>query len=331
MIRIFKNLSLLVLFVFLVLTSTKSVASKSDIFVLAKINNQIITNIDLINRYKLIVSISKIKFSSQKEKQIIFNQLLNTLVDENLQINEAKNLGINLDQEKFNQSLEQIAKSQNKTITQFKNSFDRKSISYQSFFRQIESQILWSQIIRGVIVPKIKISQSEIDELLEFRKIESNIKKSFLSEIYIPFDYKNGADKIDSKSLVSKLYDEITKGKNFQTIIKQFSKSATAEFNGEIGWVSNLDVDKRISSAIQDLKIGQISQPVLMDDGYYLFKVNDQKTFSTLTDEDLEQIQNIIFNRKLQLASKSYLMQIRKKSYIEVDQKKLLNSINNVR
>jgi peptidyl-prolyl cis-trans isomerase SurA len=294
MTRIFKNLSLLILFSFLFFVSTKSFAARSasapspSIFVLAKVNDQIITNIDLINRYKLILNISKIKFNSTKERQVILNQILNTMIDENLQINEAENLGINLDQEKFNQSLQGVAKSQEKTVKQFQNSFDRKSISYQSFLRQLESQILWSQIIRAVIVPKIKISQSEIDELLELRKIESNIKKSLLSEIYIPFDYKSGADKIDSKSLVSKLYDEIKKGKDFKSIAKQFSKSATAEFNGEIGWVSGDEVDERIAEAITDLKTGQVSRPVLMDDGYYLFKINEQKTFSTLTKQDLE-------------------------------------------
>lgn len=309
--------------IFFLLAESSFSADQSEITILAKVNNRIITNIDLIDRYRLVSSISKIKFNSLAEKQAIFSQLLKTMVDEELQIQEAKNLQIELDQDKFDQSLKEIASSQKKTIRQLYSSFQGKSISYASFTRQLQSQVLWSQIVRKEVVPKIKISQSEINELLEFRKIKSDIKKLFISEIYIPFDYKNGHDAIDSKSLIFKIYDELKKSKDFKNIVKQFSHSPTAEFGGEIGWVGEGDVDRRIYQAIKGLEVGEVSKPVLMDGGYYLFKVGDQKTFSTLTDQDLEQIKNIIFNKKLQLYAKSYLMDIRKKAYIKIDQKKL--------
>lgn len=298
-------------------------ANQSSIVILAKVNNHIITNIDLAERYKLVSGISKVKFNSPQEKQIIFNQLLKTMIDEELQTEEAKAVEVELDQEKFNQGLKDFAKSQNKTVSQFQESLKAKGISYQNFLKEMQSQVLWSQVIRKVVVPKIKVSQSEIDELLELRKIKSDIRKLSISEIYLPFDYKNGSDAIDSKTLAFKLYDELKNGKNFKNIVKQFSRSATAEFDGEIGWVGKGDVDGRIYQSISNLKPGEVSSPVLMDDGYYLFKVNDQKIMSVLTDQDLDQVKNIIFNKKLQLYSKSYLMDIRKKAYIEIDWQKL--------
>lgn len=320
------------LFLFILLASFNCQNSFADqkIFIVAKVNNQIITNLDLLDRYHLISSISKIKFNSSQEKKVVFNQLLNAVIEEELQIAEAGRLEIKLDQDKFDQALSKVAKSQGKNVGQLESSFKSKLISYQNFLKQLQSQILWSQIVNAVLTPKIKVSQAEIDELLEFRKIESSITKSFLSEIYIPFNYKNGDDEIDSKSLAIKLSSELKKGKDFKTLVKQFSRSATSEFDGEIGWVGEGDVDTKIYQAIAKLKTGNVSDPVLMGDGYYLFKISDQKTFSTLTNQDLEQIKNIIFNKKLQLSAKSYLMDLKKKAYIEINNNNLNSLIKDL-
>jgi peptidyl-prolyl cis-trans isomerase SurA len=262
---------------------------------------------------------SKIKIDSKQEKQIVLRQILQKMIDEELQIKEAKNLGISLNQEKSRQVQSEISQGYNKKPEELEGLFRQKSIPYKSFLRQIESQILWSDIVKKTIVPTIKVSQSEIDELLELRKIKTNIDKYFISELFIPFIHKNNNESINSKSLAFKLFNEIEKGKNFNDITRQFSQSPTAEFNGEIGWVGDGDVDDKIYQELVKTKIGKTSRPVLMKDGYYLFKVAKKKSFSTLTKEDKEQINNIIFSQKLQLMAKSRLMDLRKNSYIEID------------
>lgn len=318
---------LLFLLTFFFLADNSFAKNSAQVDIIAKVNNKIITNTDLVDRYKLVLNISKIKFNSESEKRVVFNQLLQQMIDELLQIDHAKDLNIELDQKKFDSAFNEIAQTQKKNTDQFKNFFKTKSLSYSSFLSQLQSQILWSQIIHKEIIPAIKVSQSEVNELLEFRKIKSTVSKLFLSEIYLPLDYKNGNDAIDSRVLANKLVSELKKGKDFKVVVKQFSRSPTAEFDGEVGWVGEGDVDVKVYRAISSLESGQISDPVLMNDGYRLFKVLDKKTFSTLTDQDLEQIKNHIFSVKVQLMAKSYLMDLRKKAYIEINHDKMADLI----
>jgi peptidyl-prolyl cis-trans isomerase SurA len=289
----------------------------------AKVDNQVITNLDLSDRLSVITKMSKIKIGSKQEKDVIIRQILQKMINEKLHNKEAKTLGIGLNEEKLYQVKSEISQGYNASPEELDSIFQQESIPYQSFLRQIKAQILWSDIVRKTIVPTIKVSQSEIDELLELRKIKTNIDKYFISELFIPFIHKNDNKSINSKTLAFKLFKEIEKGKNFNDITKQFSQSPTAEFNGEIGWVGSGDVDDKIYKAILRTKIGKTSRPVLMEDGYYLFKVSKKQSFSTLTDEDKEQINNIIFSQKLQLRAKSRLMDMRKNSYIEIDKKAL--------
>jgi peptidyl-prolyl cis-trans isomerase SurA len=297
--------------------------STKKVFVVAKVDNQAITNLDLTERFAVITKMSKIKIDSPQEKRIIINQILQKMIDENLQNKEAKKLGITVDQEKILQIRSEVSQSKNIDPEKLEDFFTAKSIPYESFLRQIESQILWSEIVKKTIAPTIKVSQSEIDELLELRKIKTNIEKYFISELFIPFIYKNKNDSIDSKSLAFKLFNEIEKGKSFNDIVRQFSQSPTAEFDGEIGWIGVGDVDDETYQEIVKTKTGETSRPVLTKDGYYLFKVAKKQSFNTLTKEDKDQVKNIIFSQKLKLMAKSHLMDLRKNSYIEIEKKEL--------
>jgi len=301
---------------------TKALASQNPpIFIIAKIDNQVITNIDLINRYRVVLKMSKIQFKLQLEKQIALNKIQQKIIDQTLQIRQARSLQKTIDEQRFQKAQAEIADGFQKTPQQLREFFKQQLVSYESFKQGLQAQLLWSDIIKKVIASKIKVNQSEIDELLELRKIKANIEKYFIAEIFIPFDHKN--NDVDSKDLATKLSEELKKGKNFIDIVKQFSRSPTAEFGGEIGWVGSGDVDDRIYEGIIRTKPEEVSAPILMDDGYYLFKVINKKTFSTLTEQDSNQIKNIIFSKKLQLLAKSYLMDLRKKSYIEINQQKL--------
>ncbi len=315
----------LTILIVLILPFNKTFASqnKTQIIVIAKIDNRVITNLDLIDRYKLVLEMSKINLSGAQEKRIVLGQILQKMIDEELQIKEASTLGINLDQQKFDQAQAEVSKTLHQNPKQLISFFKHRSISYASFSRQLEAQILWSIFITASVAPKTKVSQSEINELLELRKIKSDIEKYFIAEIFIPFEYKNDGKSVDSKDLSFKLFDEFKKEKNFDNIVKQFSRSPTAEFNGEIGWIGVGDVDVRIYKAVSQTKLNEVSVPVLMDDGYYLFKVINKKTFNSLTSQDIEQVKNIVFNKKLQLMARSRMMDLRKNAYIEIDRQSL--------
>ncbi len=321
----FAIFSIIFSIVFLASPNPIAFASQNqNIFVIAKVNNQAITNIDLINRYNLVLKISKIKFTNKQEKQIVLNQILQKMIDEELQIKEAATIGAPLEQNKLDQSIAEIAQIWGVNPKHIKSFFAKNSLSYDSFLKQMQAQLLWSEVIKKAVAQKVKISQSDIDELLELRKINANIEKFFLSEIFIPNDYKSQEDVVDSKNLAFKLFNELKNGGNFNNFVKQFSRSPTAEFNGEIGWVGDGDVDQKIYQEVIKTKVGNATNPILMTDGYYLFKVSNKQSFSSLTPQDLEQVKNIIFNKKLQLLAKGYLMNLRKNAYVEIDKKGIL-------
>lgn len=294
-----------------------------QIFPLAKVGNHIITNFDLTDRLQFIIAISDLKISSAAERKLLARQVLDKMIDEELQSQEAAKLKITLSDEELDAAIANIASNQGRSVDQLRVVFKKEGISYEHYRVFISGQILWNKFIKQVLVPQIKVSDAEIAEYLESRKINNSAFRLKLAEIYIPFDYKTSQGKLDAEKLIAKLRDELMIKDNFANLATQFSRSATAEFGGEIGWIEKVDIDPKIYESINALEVGKISNVLRSKDGYYIFKILDKETVSALQAEDIAKVKSHIMNNKLQVVAKAYLFDLHKNSFIEINQKNL--------
>ena len=142
-----------------------------SISIKANINNEIVTNIDLQNRYNFFIKTTNIKNNSSSEKKFITKQILNKLVDENIQRQEAKKLKIIIKDSKLTEVLTNIAISQGfSSLKDFKKDFKKNKISYQQYQEQIKSQLLWKEVIFQKVKPRIAVNESDINEMIELQK-----------------------------------------------------------------------------------------------------------------------------------------------------------------
>ena len=296
--------------------------SFANSFVVAKINSKVITNLELTDRYQFVLLSSQIKGLLDQDKKSLLNQIIDKMVDEELIRQEADSLKIAVTNDEIQDAIELVALRQKKNAVQFKLSLIQNGVFFENYAKQIESELLWSKIISEVLRSKVKITESETKEFFEQQKFDINVKKLFIAEIFIPKD----EDSSNHAAAISrKLVSELRNGADFRNIVKQFSRdSLSAEHNGEIGWVSQKDIDKKIYEEVSKLKKGEYSDPILLTDGYYIFKLIESKVETKIEDQDLNVARNNIFMRKLQNVAKGYLMDLRKRAFVEIDRERLL-------
>lgn len=306
----------------LISIESSSAASKEANFVVAKVNNKIITNLDLADRYRFVMLSSKISNISAEDKKNLLSQIVDKMIDEELIRKEAENLKITVTSDEIADAIELTALHQKQNAVQFKLSLITRGISFENYAKQVESELLWSKIIFDVLKLRVKITDVETKEFFEQQKLNINVKKLHIAEIFIQSPVSHGNS---SELLAKKLVLELRKGANFKNMVKQFSRdSLSAEHDGEIGWVSNNDIDKKIYQEISKLKKGEYSDPIFLSDGYYIFKLIDSKVETKIAEQDLNAARNNIFMRKLQSLAKGYLMDLRKKAFIEVSRDRLI-------
>jgi len=298
--------------VFFLISFSSFAADNFRNFIVAKINNKAITNSEIVDRYRFVISVSKIKITTDLDKKMLFEQIIDKMIDEELIRQEATNLKIEASKSEIDDALEVLALRQKKNVPQLRFFFINQNLSFENYLKQIESEILWSKIISEVLKSKVKSSDVEVREFFEQHKLSSDVKKFLIAEILIS-PSKNAAQ------LANKLSEELKRGADFKNIVKQFSSSLTSESAGEIGWVFQGDIDPKIYAEISKIGKGEYSSPVQLADGFHIFKLLDAKIERNLAEQDLNAAKNAIFSHKLQSLAKGYLMDLRKKSFVEID------------
>lgn len=306
MVKLFQIFFLL----FLSPVSSFSATPLQSNFIIAKVNNKVITNLELLDRYRFVLAVSKINIKSEEDKKLLLDQILDKMVDEELIRQESQNLKLEVSENEMRDAIEIMALQQKKNATQFKLFFVKNNLSFDNYLKQVESELLWSKIISETLRSKVKVTDVEVKEFFEQQKFNTNVKKLHIAEILI-------SQSPTAEKLAQKLVLELRKGADFKNIVKQFSQSISAENDGEIGWVLHNDIDAKIFEAISKLGKGDYSDPILLSDGYHIFKLLDLRIENKIADPDLAAARNAIFVRKLQTVAKGYLMDLRKRSFVE--------------
>ena len=278
-----------------------------EIKIISKINNEIITNIDLENHIKyLLITNSNLKDLNKKElielsKNSLINEILKKKeIDKFLSVNEKSSLGEKLIKQNY-KSLGFDNKSD------YKSFLERKGVSLELVKSKLIIEQLWNTLIYEKFKEKVKINENEIKKKI---KIYKNQKKKLyefnVSEILFTFDVSFNE------------VNEFIKKYGFKSAAVKFSISDTSSKGGEIGWVKLTNLSQEFQEKIYSLKIGEYTGPIKIPSGNLILKLNSKKEIKDQFDLDKETKKQIIFeqNRQLNSFSLNYFNKLKQNAVI---------------
>ena len=286
-------------------------ASSLENRILIKVNNTIITVFDVKQEEKyLIVLNPNLKKIDQKRLKIIARDSI--LKEKIKEIELAKYFQI----EKFldDPNLKKIIKNLYQKIgfqkeNEFKNYLEIQNLKFSLVKRKLAIEMLWNNLIfkkfnNLVVIDKIEIKKDLDKEIKDL----SFSKDIFLSEILI----RNSKDlKLDV------VYLEILKSikdVGFPTTANIFSVSDSAKIGGKIGWVKETSLSKQIFKNITNLKKGEISKPIKINENYLILQIDDVKINKQNIDKNKILSNRILYkkNQQLERFSLAYFNRVKK-------------------
>ena len=259
-----------------------------------KIQNEIITTIDIKNEYRYLLVLNKNLRNLSEEK--IFNIAKGSITKETIKKLELKRNSIDLNTEIFylDKVIENIYLNLNlKSIEDFKDYLKASDLKFNDIKEKIKIDILWNDLI-------IKKYNSKIDINLE--KIKKNIgNKKLSSKVYLLSEI---VFQIENKNHLNKKYNEIVESisvAGFGNTASIYSIADTSRTGGNIGWINIASLDNKIRKNIQQLNVGEISAPITIPGGILILKINDIKEEFKKIDFDLELKKAINFEKNKQL------------------------------
>jgi peptidyl-prolyl cis-trans isomerase SurA len=240
----------------------------------AVVNQDIISDQDLTERLRLVVVTSGLNDAPEIRERLA-PQVLRGLIDESLQMQEARRLGLAVLDEEIDEALESVAARNNLTRDGLVRALLAEGVSERTLTRQIEAQVAWFKVIGREIGPRITVSEEQIEiALREMRQSQSQAELR-LAEIVLPV-YEPSQDALVAQD-ARRLIDAMRQGATFSAIASQFSASASAEDGGDLGWVPEAAIPPDLRDELARLQPGQLSPPIRTPVGYYIFLLRDRR------------------------------------------------------
>ena len=302
-----------VISIIVILISSVSLQAKS-IQIVAKIQNEIITNIDIENEIKYLLFLNP-KLKELKIKNLN-NIAKNSLITEVIKRNEIDKAYDAKQKDNYFESVERrFLKSKNiNNKSEFIQILNSKNLSYEIFKKKIQIEALWNQLIYSKYSKNIKLDKNELRQniLIQFKN-ETKKYDYNLSEIFFTENIDESFD-----STLNKLKKSINEV-GFENTANIFSVSSTSKNGGLIGWVNELQLSKTIKKEIIDLDKGEISSAIKIGGGYLLIKINNKRETEQIIDVDnqLKELMDKETNRQLNTYSLIFYKRLKKNIQID--------------
>lgn len=269
------NITFFALFA-LSLSSIAAYAQRSDA-IAAIVNDDIITYGDVDDRIEVIIKSSKLPQTPEFKRRIV-GQVLNALIQEQIQFQEAEKQEIEVTEEQIKNGFTQVAAQNKLPVDDFMKHLRKQNMPIRSMRRQIEAQMLWGEVIQSTIRPQVKVSDQDIEAAIDRMRKTAGKTEYNLSEIFIPV--RTPAEERKMRTLIERLHAQLKKGASFPSVARQFSGAAGASQGGLVGWVTEDVLLPSLARAVRDLEPNKLSSIIKSRDGFHILLMSGKRVLN---------------------------------------------------
>jgi len=298
-----KKFIIKILCLFLIFLKSEINAYENKIVV--KVDNEIITSIDILNEIDYLTFINKDLKKFEKEK--IYEISKNSLIREKVKkIEVLKNFNeMKVDEQYLDAAIKNyITRLNISSFESFTNQINKYGLDIKDIKKRFTIELLWNQLIYKKYSNSVKVDK----ELIKKEFQQNNKQKEFLlSEIVFNVqDNENIQDKY-------KIIENTIKEQDFNRAAAIHSTSDSASSGGILGWIKQSSIDPKINNELKNITINQFTKPIVVPGGFLILKINNiretekknnsekevELIFEEKVNQQLNQFSNIYFNKVL--------------------------------
>jgi len=258
--------------------STSQAATDVDV-ITAVVNNDVIMYSELDTK----MSELRAKYQRQNtvlpEPNIFQTQVLEQLIIELLQLQEADQLGVQVSETMLNNAMANIAKNNNLSLPQLHQAIAQSGQTVANFRAEIQRNMTIDEVSKIAVKRRIKVSEKEIDQFLASQQGQELADTEYLlSHIFIATPAQATQAQVDvAKDKLAALQAEIDSGADFTGLASKYSDANNALEGGSLGWRKVSQLPELFAAPIAKLAANEVSPPLRNASGYHLVKVIEQR------------------------------------------------------
>jgi len=249
----------------------------------ATVNGEIVTATDIEQRMALIRIANNNVELPPEELQRLRNQVFSNLIDEKLQIQEAKAAKIEIDENVINDQFARLAARFKQTPDQFTQYLVSKNSSAGAVKQQIRGEYAWDRLLSRNIQSTTNVSTEEVEAIVKQMNESKGQDEFHIGEIYLSATPENAAAIVEN---ARKIIQALQAGGSFAAYARQFSEASTAVVGGDLGWVKSAQLPTSMAEAAGQMQPGQLVGPIEVPGGVSIMLMIDRRQVLTADPRD---------------------------------------------
>lgn len=248
----------------------------------AIVNGDIITRTDVEQRLALILAANTTR-PPDDEIERLRTQVLRNLIDETLQVQEAKANKIDVTRQEIDESFARISRNFKRSPQQMADYLKTMGSADSSLKRQIEGELAWNRLLRRRIQPFVNVGQEEVQGIIDRLNAAKGATEVRVGEIFLAATPENAAEVSNN---LRRIMEQVRQGGSFTAYARQFSEASTAAVGGDLGWVRPEQLPETLAAASREMPVGQLAGPIQVPGGFSVLYMIDKRQVLTADPRD---------------------------------------------
>ncbi len=247
--------------------------------IVAIANNDVILSSELQEAMNEIVKQLNAKGTPVPERAVLVKQVLERLVVDSLQLQIANDNGIDVSDSMLNSEIQDLAKENGVSLTEFRDVLERDGYPYSKFRENLRKQLIINQVRRQMVASRIKVTDQEVDNLLATLKASGQSDIEYhLSHILVAIPEAASPEEIQAaERRADNILVRLRNGANFSEIAISESDGQTALEGGDIGWRSLGQIPSLFLDSVKTMQVNDISDLIRSSGGFHIIKLLDKR------------------------------------------------------
>ena len=257
-----------------------SASAQQSSRIAAVVNEDVISLYDVQARIAFFLSSSGIPDTPQNRQRLV-PQIINSLIDERLKIQEARELELDVTQAEIQNSVSRVEAQNGLESGGFTEFMQQQGIDPQTAYTQFEADIAWFKVVRSSLAQDIVVTEEEVEIVMDRMIANLGKPEHRVAEIYLQIN--DFASASDVRDLAFRLTEQARENAPFDALARQFSQSPTAAIGGDLGWIHEGELENALDREVRRMEPGDVSDPIRVAGGYYVIRLNDRRDTSQVS------------------------------------------------
>lgn len=247
--------------------------------IVAIVDQAVITEQELESRIITVTAQFKKQGTELPAEGILRKQILERLITDTLQIQYAAQIGLKIDDNQLDRTIERIAEQNKLTLTEFSEALAKDGITMRKFRADIRNEITISRLREREVDGRVNVSESEIDNYLTSQSnLNENTDEFEISHILIRTPEEGATEDIQkAKVKVDEAIRQLNSGTSFAKVSASFSDAPNALEGGSLGWKKGSQMPALFLDALKNMQAGEISAPLRSPNGFHVLKLTNKR------------------------------------------------------